>query len=260
MGSDGVAYGSTDEYGAASSASTSELLAMSFAGVRAGFPVAIDGLASEPAFDAAGRIHVTVATDVGGPARTFVFDTGGRAVEGGSGELEIAASAGCVAVEGTCEVPAAPLVGPDGTTFVIGSNSTTVVGLSPLGQVMAGWPYRSDAGPQGTGFCPADAACDSSSFAAPAIGPGSVLYLLHGAATTSAGGSIVAVGQDGRVRSGWPVELRQPGSGFWSVVVGSDGTVYALAVELESASTSSATILAIAPDSTVLYRTTIIDP
>jgi hypothetical protein len=62
------------------------------------------------------------------------------------------------------------------------------------------------------------------------------------------------------MRPGWPVELRRPGSAFWSIVVGSDGTAYALAIEPETGDASSATILAIAPDSNVLYRTTIIDP
>jgi len=62
------------------------------------------------------------------------------------------------------------------------------------------------------------------------------------------------------VRPGWPVELRRPGAEFWSVVVGSDGTAYVLAIEPEPGDTTSATVLAIAPDSSVLYRTTIIDP
>ena len=56
------------------------------------------------------------------------------------------------------------------------------------------------------------------------------------------------------------MELKRPGAEFWSVVVGSDGTAYALALEPETSDSSSATILAVAPDSTVLYRTTIIDP
>ncbi len=62
------------------------------------------------------------------------------------------------------------------------------------------------------------------------------------------------------MRPGWPVELKRAGSEFWSVVVGPDGTAYALAIEPESSRTSSASILAIAPDSTVRYTTTIIDP
>ena len=94
----------------------------------------------------------------------------------------------------------------------------------------------------------------------PAVGPHSTLYLSLTARDETVGGSIIAVGVDGKVRPGWPVELRRPGAEFWSVVVGPDGTAYALAIEPETGGGSSATILAIAPDSTVLYTTTIIDP
>jgi hypothetical protein len=70
----------------------------------------------------------------------------------------------------------------------------------------------------------------------------------------------VAVGRDGAVVPGWPVGLRRAASGFWSVVVGPDGTVFALAVEPETGGKSSATILGIAPDSTVRWHTTVIEP
>jgi hypothetical protein len=56
------------------------------------------------------------------------------------------------------------------------------------------------------------------------------------------------------------VELNRPGSAFWSVVVGSDGTAYALAIEPEAGDASSATILAISRDSTVRWTATIIEP
>ena len=58
-----------------------------------------------------------------------------------------------------------------------------------------------------------------------------------------------------------PVEATAaPGAEFASVVVGSDGTAYALAIEPETGGKFSASILAIAPDSTVLYTTTIVEP
>jgi hypothetical protein len=153
-------------------------------------------------------------------------------------------------------------VGPDGTTFVIDliASRTIVAGVSPSGQVMAGWPYRSEAGAQPTGVCPDGAVCEGSFWALPAIGPDNGLYLIHGTADSSTGGSIVVVGSDGRVRAGWPVELQRPGAEFWSVVVGPDGTAYALAIEPEAGESSSASIVAIAPDSTVLYTTTIVEP
>ena len=267
VGPDGVAYGVVLHLDEAGVRTTSDLTAVGRAGVPAGFPVVIKGIASVPAFDAAGRIHVTVASVTAaspyhGPARTLVFDSDGRAFAGGSGDLGFISTDECVGIEGSCEGPGTPLVGADGTTFVIGAyfDSTTAAAVSPSGEVMAGWPYRSNAGHQGKGRCPATDVCEGFDLTAPAIGPGNVIYLMHAAADPSVGGSIVAIGQDGRVRPGWPVKLKRPGAEFWSVVVGSDGTAYALAVEPESGDDLSATILAIAPDSTVRYTTTIIEP
>jgi hypothetical protein len=62
------------------------------------------------------------------------------------------------------------------------------------------------------------------------------------------------------VIDGWPVTLTRSGSQFWSVVVGSDSTAYALAVEPEPNGSHSATILAIAPDSNTVYNVTIVEP
>lgn len=94
----------------------------------------------------------------------------------------------------------------------------------------------------------------------PAIGPGNILYLLHPPRSANVGGSIVAISPNGQVGQGWPVELTRPGAHFRMVDVGADGTVYALAVEPEGSDRSSATIVAMAPDSTVLWTTTIVVP
>ena len=263
LGPDGVAYGTTHQFGQGPSApKLSQLLAISFAGVRTGFPVAIAGIASVPAFVAAGRLHLTVNDGPDQLAGTLVLDTTGQMVAGGSGGLGFSATDVCVGIEGSCEVPAAPLVGADGTTFVVGAylRNTTVAGLSPSGQQLAGWPYRSDAGHQETGVCIPGEVCEGYSFAAPIMGPGNVVYLLHAAASTSAGGRIVAIGPDGHLVAGWPVGLKRAGSEVWSAVVAPDGNAYVLAIEPEPNNGHSATILALAPDSTVLYTTTIIDP
>jgi len=263
VGPDGVAYGTTHQFGQSPSApKVSELLAVTVAGVRAGFPVAIAGIASVPAFDAGGRLHLTINDGPDQLAWTLVLDTAGQMVVGGSGGLGFSATDVCVGIEGSCEVPAAPLVGADGTTFVVGAypRSTIVAGLSPSGQAMAGWPYRSDFGHQDIGICPAGAVCEGYTFAAPTMGPGNVVYLLHAASSTSAGGRIVAVGPDGRLVAGWPVSLKRAGSEVWSAVVAPDGNAYVLAIEPEPNNGYSATILALAPDSTVLYTSTIIDP
>ena len=47
---------------------------------------------------------------------------------------------------------------------------------------------------------------------------------------------------------------------FRSVVVGPEGTAYALSVEPEADQRTSATILAIDLDGTVRYRTTVVEP
>jgi hypothetical protein len=111
---------------------------------------------------------------------------------------------------------------------------------------------------QWTGFCgTGDTGCGQSR-TMPAVGQANVLYLLQ-AASTSGGGSIVAIGTDGRVRAGWPVGLKRAGSAFWSVVVNPAGGVWALAIEPETPG-HSATILSIANDSTVRFATTIVEP
>lgn len=257
VGPDGVAYGIIRHVTETSAAS--ELMAVGPAGVPAGFPVAIDGNASGPSFDAAGRIHLTVGSPVRRPARTLVFDPSGRGVNAGSGELEITATSEWSGAG--ADFPGTPLVGADGTTFVVDTQSgTTVAGLSPSGRAMAGWPYRSDLALEVTGFCgEGDTGCGQFR-AAPAIGPGNIVYLLRAATSTSAGGSIVAIGPDGHLVDGWPVNLTRPGAEFWSVVVSPDTTVYVLAVEPEPGNGHSATILSITAGSHVKWTSTVIEP
>lgn len=263
VGPDGVAYGAVLHPGEAPAASTSELAAVGPTGVPGGFPIAIDGIASEPAFDESGRIHVIVGIPFEPPSRTLTFSQRGRAVEAGAGEFDLAAPSEFAGIEGSALPPAPPLVGLDGTTFLIEISKvgTTVAGVSALGEVMAGWPYRSDAVTQSTGVCPEGTTCEGSFWALPAIGPDNGIHLIHAASDpATAGGSIVAVDPEGKVRPGWPVELQGPGGEFWSVVVGLDGTAFALAIEPEAGDESSASILALGADATVRYTTTIIEP
>ncbi len=257
IGPDGVAYGTNHQL--AGPAPTSELSAVSLAGLPSGFPVKIDGVASGPSFDASGRIHLTIGSPAEPPARTLVFGGDGGAAGGGSDPLSITATSDWRGAGG--DVPAAPLVGPDGTTFVIDDSDRTIVaGLGQSGQPLPGWPYRSNLRIADTGFCGAGETGCGSFRAAPTVGPDNVLYILQEAAKASAGGSVVAIDVDGRVHDGWPVRLRRPGSEFWSVAVGPDGSAYALAIEPEPNGRYSATIVAIAPNSKVDYTATIIEP
>lgn len=67
----------------------------------------------------------------------------------------------------------------------------------------------------------------------PVAGPDGMLYLSLEPASEGRGGSLDAIGKDGRRPAGWPVELSRAGSKVWDVAVGEDGTVVALAVEPE---------------------------
>ena len=264
VGADGVAYGvapaTTDP---SPEARVSSITAVDVSGARPGWPVSFDGIASGPAFGPGERTIVVVGSLDGKTSRVLTFDRAGETVSATSSRIPIATvefggdTGGC-----STSVPQPPVVARDGTTFVYSELDTTVYALDPSMSIKAGWPFRPDAplararpgfeSEHEAGYCPPPVV--------PAVGADGVLYLPLQATSSTVGGSLVAVGPDGRVRPGWPVELRRPGAEFWSVVVGVDGTAYALAIEPETGDTSSATILAIAPDSTVLHTVTIIEP
>ena len=234
-----------------------EITAFDLDGARQGWLVKVKGRPSSLAFGPNGRIYATEGRE--GRSRVLVFDHDGRSLPIGSEALPVAATS-VYSGAGPYGGPPPPVVAEDGTTFLVSEEGgTTVYGLDATGHVMAGWPYRDTIGLQWSGDCytSVGGTCWRSD---PAVGPGDVLYLLHPPRTAKVGGSIVAIGPDARVRPGWPVELKRPGSEFRSVVVGPDGIAYALAIEPESGGRSSATILAIAPDSTVRYTTTIVEP
>jgi hypothetical protein len=265
LGSDGIAYGVTavgkrDEL---EFAEKSQITALDRDGVRAGWPVTFDGVASGPAFGPSGRVFVTVGSFVARTSRVLAFDRGGKAVSAISDQLPIETLAlmaeydtdGCYPSS-----PRAPLVAQDGTLLVFSEVDAAVYALDPTMAVVEGWPFRPATPIEQPYYADPRFELRCPSFATPAVGPDSTLFLPLQARNTTVGGSLVAVGDDGRMRPGWPAELKRPGAEFWSVVVGSDGTAYALAIEPEAGDGSSASILAIAPDSTVLSITTIIEP
>ncbi len=253
VGPDNVAYRIVHK-DAATPAGASELTAITNAGAPDGFPVAIDGIASGPAFEPDGwPIVVTIASADRTTTRVLAF---GRGL---SGELPIATAVSGVELD--CGTPIqAPLVSKDGTIFVYSWHDVSIFGLDSSLDLLDGWPFE-PATPLERPFPLRDEeGINCLSLAVPAVGPDDALYLPLQARNEAVGGSVVAVGPAGQVRPGWPVELQRAGSEFWSVVVGSDGTAYALAIEPEAGVSSSASILAFAPDSTVLYTTTIVDP
>jgi hypothetical protein len=249
MGPDGTAYHENMVDG--------EITAFDLDGLRPGWPVRLGGSLSALGFGPDGRVLVTVAA--GGATRLVVLGSGGETLTT-SAALPMEGLSGWSGA-GPDGRPMAPLVGDDGTALVIGEadDHTVVYAIDPSANVLSGWPYRADTAVQWQGTCPAETAGCGVWRAIPAVGPDGVVYLPLAAPDAQIGGSLVAIGRDGRAVPGWPMHLARRGAEFWSAA-GSDAIAWALAVEPESGGGSSATILAFAADGTVLSRTTVLEP
>ena len=268
IGPDGVAYGTesvgewSDETSTGKEAS--RVLAMDAHGARAGWPVAIDGVASGPAFASDGRILVAVGVFDVPRSWIVALEPAGMGTAASSATLPLtsAVQPGGLNCSGYFPVPPLAVNRTVVTSDAGVSDRPTWYALDPGLAELPGWPSRSSQALQWTGppAEPGDVDCVLGPPAEPALGSDGRLYLAHAPGSDATGGSLVAVGRDGAVVPGWPVALRRAGSGFWSVAVGLDGTVFGLAVEPETGGKSSATILAIAPDSTVLWHATVIEP
>ena len=259
IGTDGIAYGVTRRGWETASSIKTDVTGFGLEGRRQGWPVTIDGNASNFDFDASGLAYAVVDAP-GRTTRTIVFDQDGHQRPNGSADQAIVSTGTFDGASGE-DIPGPPIVADDGTVYIISTagGTTAVVGLDPSGKPLAGWPYKSKLDMQWTGFCgDGDTGCGYDR-TEPAIGPDNALYLLNDAATSSTGGSMVAIGADGRVRDGWPVGLKRAGSAFWAMAVDREGLSWALAIEPEKQG-SSATVLAIAADGTVLSATTIVEP
>lgn len=256
---DGIAYGSVWD---SASPHDSRITAVDLAGERPGWPVEFDGRTSAPAFAPDGRIVVAVGPFASDSSRVLVFDRRGVTATAPSADLPIVTVLPLGSGDTDCSPgsPRAPIVGDDGTIFVWSELDKTVIALDPALAIRPGWPFKPANALQRRSYEDPRSELSCPSLASPAVGPDGTLYMHLEARDETVGGSLVAVGPDGRGRGGWPVVLNRPGAEFWSVVVGSDGTVFALAIEPESRDRSSATILAIAPDSTTRFATTIIEP
>jgi hypothetical protein len=258
VGPDGVAYSvrETDE-----DVERSVITAMDVAGLRAGWPVTVEGFGSVAGFGSDGQITVLFGSAKRHTSHVSVFNGEGKGVTSGVLPFVTAERTG---ETGGCSVgePQAPVVAPNGTIFAYSELDPSVYSLTPSLAVKQGWPFEpatslatARAGLESeheAGYCPTPVV--------PGVGSDGTLVLALEARTSKLGGSLVAVGEDGRVRTGWPVELKRAGAEFWSVIAGPDGTAFALAIEPEPGGKSSASILAIAPDSTVRWTTTIVDP
>jgi hypothetical protein len=251
---DGIAYGVGSDL-------PSQIFAIDASGMGADWPLDVQGIVSGPAIVSGGAAMV-----VGSPSKrtseVMIVDARSGSDPERSGVLPIVTVTESWGEVGGCSAyrPQTPVAAQNGSIFVFSEEDGDVLALDSTLHVMDGWPYKPSTPlvRRDERYVKEDAYCPIT--ARPAAAPDGTLYLPLQARSSTGGGSLVAVGPDATMRPGWPQELSRAGAEFWSVAVGADGTVYALAVEPESARTSSASLLAMAPDSTVLWATTIIEP
>jgi hypothetical protein len=249
VGPDGIAY----------RRSLDEVAAFDMDGLRPGWPVKPGGALSSLAFDPTARVVVAVSGDAG-TSRLMTLDRDGAVVRTSSALPFVGASPWSGA--GPDGYPMAPLVAADGSAYVIAEadGRALLYRVDPSGTIPAGWPQRAATTwqSQGTGQPPTTGG--GLWRATPAIDPEGAIYLPLAAPDPEIGGSLSAIGPEGSGLPGWPVHLAGNGAEFWSIVAGSDGTVFALAVEPSTGGSTSATLLAIAKDGTVRWRSTLVDP
>jgi hypothetical protein len=167
----------------------------------AGWPVAVEGAASDPAFGPDGTIYVTqmgLGTD---PSKVLAFTPDGQPVAGWPVELP----AGYGPFSNGSSTPSPPIVSATGTVFVAATDLAWmgwVLALDPTGAALPGWPYRL---PQplanyDNGGVRGESPYNPGPILPTATGSRIAIYLVLD-------GRLDAVGPDGMEVSGWPYVL-----------------------------------------------------
>lgn len=211
-----------------------ELTAFDLDGVRPGWPVTIDGITSMPALRPDGSVAVVRLTKPGLTSQVVTIGSSGGDSVTRSDDLRLdpiddRTGAGSVLLS--------PLVGSDGTIWVAGTSESTkpaIVRIAPNGDVTG--PFATEMPLQPRGVCDGqDTGCGVWR-TRPDVGPDGTLYVPlsavgdGGGLASSSGGSMAAIGPNGRSRAGWPVSLPDTMAGYWAVIARDDGTLGALAV------------------------------
>jgi hypothetical protein len=272
LGADGVAYvRDTDEpllddEGRPLGPVTTRLTGLDSQGIRDGWPLTIEGLLSDPVVGPDGALYfsrierVTATEGVAWVASLVVVDRDGGVRE--PGPVSVAGAGLHEATFAGGDSPLPPVVSRDGSAWLAttGTQGRVVLHLvTAAGQMAPGWPWEAEQPLELRGRCSGlDTGCGVWRTLL-AAGPGGALYAALQAPPRGQGGQLVAIGPDGRLVDGWPVGLRAGNARWDMLAVASDGTIIATAVE-PSGGGDGVTVLGIAPDSSVLWRTTVVAP
>jgi hypothetical protein len=226
------------------------MLAFDHSGVRPGWPVAVPGSVSLPAFGPDGEL-VLATTSESDSQIIRLREDGTQATEPGEPFEPVMG-------DDQGDGPLAPLVDEDGNAFA--TTGKRVWGFDRAGKVLAGWPITpKPALLQYTDCPPGDTGCGYE-FMPPTLAPRGLVYLVHPPGEGVSGGRISALNPDGTIRSGWPKTLQRDGGRWDSLTVGENRVAYAVAIEPEPGNQFSASVLAFAPNGTRNWITTLVEP
>ena len=189
-----------------------------------GWPVTIEGEASEPVFGANGSIYLSVLGLGTSPCKVVALDRTGRVRDG----WPVALPTGFGPMLDDTGNPQPPVSGADGEIYVEAVDTNLmgyVTAFDATGAVIPGWPYRL---PQAfSNFDGGDSRISTANpgpmFVRSASGSG-LLYLVLD-------DRIVALGADGKVAPGWPYVLsgRYDGAAWFAAMGTPDGGLVAIA-------------------------------
>jgi hypothetical protein len=212
-----------------------------------GWPIALEGAASPPAFGPDGTIYVARAGLGTAPSQVIAYDRSGQVKPGWP--VSLPKGLGTLSGDGS-GTPSAPVAGNDGEVFVAAIDSRLggqIIGYDSSGSILPGSPYSlpvafgSVSSPYKGGQSP------GPMFVKSADGRGALYMLLDG--------EIVAIGPDGGAKKGWP--YRPPGwvsgQSYWLTWAASpDGGLVAVSVTSADV-VQTATIVHLAPDGTLAH-------
>jgi hypothetical protein len=154
IGTDALAYGTSHRDWTSASSVKTDVTAFGAGSVGPGWPITLDGNASDVAFDGSlGLAHLVIGSPNEPPTRTVVLDDDGSVLASGSADQPIVSTSTWNGAG--ADYPGPPIVASDGSTFIVSTaeRRTTVMALDPDGKARAGWPYHLDLGMQWTGTC-----------------------------------------------------------------------------------------------------------
>ena len=250
-GPDGIAYGTSVFYPDDTDLHQTQVLAFDAHGMRSGWPIVVDGTASPPSFGPNGQLVLSAWADT----ESLIVR---RNPDGSEAAPPIHVPQSITWSPDGADGPLPPLVDERGRMWA--TSGEEILGFDQDGASLAGFPYDPETGlvMRGGDCGEQDTGCQSW-VAPPQLAPQSLIYTLE-KAPEGKGERLNVVNRDGSIRSGWPNTLKRTGAAWESVTIGSNRVAYAVANEPEADGEASVTIVAYAPNGTVTWKLTLIEP